>query len=359
MSEPAALPAPPGLMELWEQSLIAVVDPSVLRRAAARPAPSFGSAAGVALLSGTAALAVALAHAFVSNPVFLQQLPSPAITTAVGMAGLGVYASLFLLLSVALYGAGNALGGKGEFERGLQAAAMISALAPLQMLCGWFPSAWIVPALIAGWVAAGALEGLFNANRGPARAVCAVLTAGALGLQFVGRTFVDRTRDAYAATQAMTSVETARVTGIAALQAAGAAAQAGEGPASAGLPPQPAASGLDLLRGGPSEDGEAAGPETSPAAATAANTAAQAMQASAAGMLDALTPMLNMLTTSKNLRPEQKTDIKELQGLMQDLKTDMAARKKMDNAVFQAKMRRYQVLLMKVMSYGPAPKGSH
>ncbi len=74
------------------------------------------------------------------------------------------------------------------------------------------------------------------------------------------------------------------------------------------------------------------------------------MQANAAGMLDALTPMLNMLANSKTMKPAQKADIKELQGLMQELKTQMISGKRMDNAVFAEKMARYQTLLMKVMA---------
>jgi DNA anti-recombination protein RmuC len=68
-------------------------------------------------------------------------------------------------------------------------------------------------------------------------------------------------------------------------------------------------------------------------------------------MLDALTPLLNTLTASRSLRPEQKADIKELQGLMQELKTQMISGKRLDNAVFAEKMSRYQALLLKVMAY--------
>lgn len=361
--QPAPAPPAPGLVELFEQSLTAVVDPSVCRRAAARPAPSFGAAAGLALASGAAALAVDLAHGLVSSPALLQRF-SPAVLAAVGVAGLGLYASVLLLLAVMLYGIGNGFGGKGEFERGLQAAAMISALAPVQMLCSWFPAAWIAPALLAAWVAAGALEGLFNARRGPVRALCALLAAGAIGLQFAGRALIDRTRDAYAATQAVSAANVELARSMSALaQRMPAEIDATALPRSSS---PPAASGLDLLRGGPS-DGDSA-PEIQPLGEPAprapqpgtppitaaqgglAPEAAQAMEASAAGMLDALTPMLDMLTSSKTLRPEQRADVKELQSLMQDLKTHMASGKKMDNAAFAAKMSRYQALLMRVMA---------
>jgi hypothetical protein len=357
------VPAPraPGCAELFEQSLAAVVDPAVFRRAAARPAPSFGAAGGLAFGAGAAALAVNLAHAAVSSPDILQRF-SPAIMAAVGVAALGLYASLLLLLAAALCGIGNVLGGKGEFERGFQAAAMISVMAPVQMLCGWFPAAWFVPALLAAWLAAGALEGLFNARSGPARAVCALLAAGAIGLQFEGRALADRARDAYAATQAAAAANADLARSMTAL------AQQAQAMTAAAVPPgaaPTATSGLDLLRG-PSEGDSAASPSfptgasaAAPGLAAPAPAAVQAMQGNAAGMLDALTPMIAMLAASKTLGAQQKADVKELQGLMQDLRTQMISGKRMDNAVFAEKMTRYQALLMRVMSYSaqskPAP----
>jgi hypothetical protein len=82
------------------------------------------------------------------------------------------------------------------------------------------------------------------------------------------------------------------------------------------------------------------------------------MQANAAGMLDALTPMLDMLQSSGKIGPQQKADMKELQGLMQELKTQMVAGKRMDDAVFKEKMARYQALLMKVMAYSAPPQSA-
>jgi hypothetical protein len=75
------------------------------------------------------------------------------------------------------------------------------------------------------------------------------------------------------------------------------------------------------------------------------------MQANAAGMLDALTPMLNMVTASKTASPQQKADIAELQGLMGELKSQMSAGKPMEKAVFAQKMERYQGLMLRVMAH--------
>jgi Yip1-like protein len=311
---PKSVPPPsaPAFAELFEQSIAAIIDPSVFVRAAARPAPSFGAAAGLALAAGAAALAVNLAHAAIESPDRLRQL-SPAIMAAVGAGALGLYALALLLFAGAIYALGNAFGGKGDFERGLQAAAMLSVLAPLQMLCNWFPLAWIAPALLAAWAASGALAGLFNARPGPARALCALLAAGAIGLQAAGRALADRAQEAYAAAQVMkespiANADLARSITALARQAQAATAQAGLPAAGSPLP----ASGLDLLRGdgtisAPSPDQPSA-PDGGPAPIAAAT--AQAMQANAAGMLDALTPLLNSLTSSKAANPQQKADIK-------------------------------------------------
>ena len=358
--KPAPAPRAPGIAEVFEQSLAALVDPSVFRRAASRPAPSFGAAAGLALAAGAAALAVNVVHAAVSSPLILRQF-SPATMAAVGTAALGLYAFLILWFAAVFYGVGRGFGGSGGFERGLQAAAMISVLAPVQMLCNWFPIAWAVPALLAAWVAAGALEGLFNARPGPARALCALLAAGAIGLQFAGRAAADRALDAYGAVRAVKEASTANADLAGSMSALTQQVQAVTVAASAVSAP-PATSGLDLLRGGPSEgDAAPAEPQAPSASGQAApapemTASVQAMQANAAGMLDALTPMLNMLQSSSRLGPQQKADVKELQGLMQELKTQMVSGKRMDDAVFKEKMTRYQTLLLKVMAYSAPPK---
>lgn len=368
--KPAPAPRAPGLGELFEQSLTAIADPTVFRRAAARPAPSFGAAGGLALAAGAAALAVNVAYALIASPGVLRER-SPLILAAFGAAALGLYVSLLLLLAVALYAIAKGFGGRGEFERALQAAAMISVLAPVQMLCNWFPFAWVVPALLAAWVAAGALEGLFETRPGPARAFCALLAAAAIGVQAAGRALADRARDAYAATQAVEAVRDASASNAdlaRSMSAFAQQAQALNAAAAASAPPP--ASGLDLLRG-PAEGGTAASSEdqspdaplpggTPPDGAAqgalppGADATMRAMQANSAGMLDALAPMLSMMTASKTLAPQQKADIAELQGLMGELKTQMVSGKRMDKAEFAQKMARYQSLLLKVMSHAAA-----
>ena len=348
-------PSAPGFAEILEQSLAAVVDPGVFRRAAGRPAPSLGVSVAFALAAGAASLLISLAHALVSNPGFVQQA-SPIALTAEAAVILVLYAGATLLLAAVLYGAGNVFGGKGEFARGLQAAAMISALGPVQMLCNWFPLAWIVPALLAAWVAAGALAELFGARPWPARALCAALAVGALGLQAAGRAFTERTKEADAVTQAAqnTAIATEELSRSMAEFSRQAGTGVAGGPALAA--PAPAASGLDLLRG-PSNEAPAgalalAQTRTIPAAMAAP---AQGLQPNVLGMLDAVAPMIEMLANTKNMPPEQKADLQELKSTIIELKSQISSGKKIDNAVFAERMARYQKLVMKLMAGGLAP----
>jgi hypothetical protein len=356
MTDPAPVPAPapapepppsaPGFGELFEQSLTAVVSPGVFRLAAARPAPSFAAAGGLGLAAGAASLAVNLAHAAVESPSLLTRFP-PAFVAVIGAAALGLYASALLLLSVMLFGLGHALGGKGGFDRALQAAAMMSVLWPVQMLCSWFAYAWVLPVALAAWVAACALEGLFGANRVSTRAACAVLAAGALGLQMIGRVVADRARQAYAATQAVTQAASAGADLAQRMEAMQRQAEAASGTA-AGAPAATAASGLDLLRG-PSDYGAA--PQA--AGATQADMmlqSAKGIQASAAGMLDAMAPMMSNLANGKNMTPQQKSDMKELQAMMGDLRTQMASGRRVSDAEFAPKLAKIQQLAVRMMS---------
>jgi hypothetical protein len=373
MTEPApekAAPPPkaPGMTELFEQALHAVVSPSVFRAAAARPAPSFGAAAGLALASGAAAFAVNLAHAAVQSPEIFSRF-SPPLMAAVGFAALGLYASMVLLMGVMLYGLGGALGGKGDFDRGMQAAAMLSVVFPLQMLCNWFPLAWVLPSALGAWLAACALEGLFGAKPVPARALCVALASGAIGLQAAGRVLADRARQAYAASQVLTQTAggaedlgrqmQALQQQAAAAAASGALAMPEAQPAQGAA--APAASGLDLLKGpddagAPPPAGDAAAPPPE-----AAMTAAKGMQTSTLGMLDAIAPMLNNPAMTKNMTPQQKADMKALQDIMADLKAQINSGHSLSDPAFAQKFAKVQQLSMRMMAAGmqapPQPKG--
>lgn len=351
---PPATPATaPGLTELFEQSLMSLaLAPSVFGAAALRPAPSFGAAAGLILASGAAALAVGLG----TNQDFLQRFP-PAMIAVMAAAALGIYASLLLLFAVLLYGLGRSLGGTGDFDRALQAAAAVSLLTPLQAICGGFPVVWALPPVAAAWVAAGALEKLFKADPVPVRAACALLAAAAIGLQFAGKLFIGRAGQAYALTQTASQAMRLNDELVRQMQAMPAPDAAGvTAPAATGT------SGLDLLRG-PEDDAPASPPVAAAPAAPAQDTAQ--LEQHASDMLTSLTPMLETAAASGKLSPQQKSDMKELQKLMKDLQEQMKPGAKRLSPAEEAKnMAQIQQMTMRMMSMsmqaappGPAKKG--
>jgi hypothetical protein len=371
---PAAAPAPapakaapppvaPGFMELLEAAVAGVFNPAVYVGLAARPAPSIATTAGLAAASGAASLVVNLAHSVVETPGFLGRY-SPLLMGAVTVAALGMYGSVTLLLAVMMYGLGNALGGKGEFDRGLQCAAMMSILWPVQMMCNWFPVAWVLPSALAAWIAAIALVGLFGAKPILSRTVCAILGAGALAIQTVAHVVADKAAEAISATQAVTQATEAQADFAKQMQAVQTQMQAVTDATAASAAPsgalpgaRPATSGLDLLRGPGGEDGGTQAP--APEAPPAVIEAAKGMQANAAGMLDSISPLLNNPAMTKNMTPDQKANLVELQTLMADLKAQMASGHSVSDAAFAQKMQRFQALTLKMMSAAasapPAP----
>ncbi len=348
----------PAVAELCEQSLRALVHaPSVFAAASLRPAPSFGAAAGLALAAGAAALAVNLTHGFAANPDFLQRFP-PLMIAVMAVAALGLYTSLILLLAVLLYGLARALGGTGDFDRALQAAAALSPAAPLQALCNWWPIAWALPTLLAAWVAAGALEGLFKTKPMATRAACALLAAAAIGLQFVGRVFVERAGRAYALTLAAGQALGTNEDLLRRIRAVEMEAIPASGLPSGGTPAATAPSGLDLLRGPQGTQPAPAVLEASPAAVT---RDAADVQQNASAMLGVLAPMLDNVAASRKMSSRQKSDMKDLQALMKDLQAQLqpgAAR--LSNAEQAKRMAKIQQMTLRMMSTGmqvsPAPK---
>lgn len=350
----AAAPKPaaaPGFGECLEQSLRAfAVAPSVFAAAALRPAPSLGVVLGLTLAGGSTALALAL----LSDLGFAARV-SAAMTAVLAAAALAVYASLLLLAALLLYGLGRALGGAGDFDRALQAAAALSLLAPLQALCNWLPQAWPAPTLLAAWVAAGALEGLFKAKPLAARAACSLLAAGALCVQFAGRVFVERAAQTYAARRDMAAAVMSNADISRRIQAV--SEQAAPVPAA----PAGAVLGLDLLRGPAGEDAPSAQGE---APAPPAQRQAAALNRSAIGMLDAVTPLLSSVALNKNMSAQQKADMKELQDLLQEMRSQMSSPVRSLSDQEQARrMAKIQQLTLRLMAAGaaglqPAPPNS-
>lgn len=359
MSEPAAekkeAPAPaPGLVELLELSLTALVNaPGAFARLDARPAPGPGTAAAAALAWGGLFFGLNLVHVALSSPALLRSYPAWQIA-AVGLVGLGAWASLYLLGSTLLYGLGRALGSGGDFDRALLVAAFALAAAPVHALARWVPAAWPVPILLAAWIAACGLGALFKANPWTARGVCAALAAGMLSLQYGAGLIVERysgaARLAASAAQAGPTAEELadmqkqlRQVQELALQTPALAAPQGASPAGS--------SGLDLLRGPAGEEAPGASP-TQVEQLAQLNTQADAANRSMVAMLDSITPLLSNPAITRGMGPAQKADYAELTRMIQQLKADAAANTITSPAEQQAKMMKIQGLVMRMMSAG-------
>lgn len=362
---PAAAVAPVGLGELFEQSMHALVHaPETFRAAAARPAPGYVPALTLALADGALAIAINLVHSAISNPRFLDRY-SGGLLAAISAAVLGVYVSLFLLLAVLIYALGLALGGKGDFNRGVQAAAALTLLAPLQSAANALPHAWPLPALLAGWMAAGALTGLFSASLPAARTLCGVLTAAAIGGQFFLRAVASRAADlaaaaSVAAQAAQINAQFSRGFPMTQPSSVGFSAVGGApaAPSSASAPR--AVSGLDLLRG-PDDGGNAAAPaapQTPAQAAAAINRQAQGVEQSAVAMIDALGPMLNNPAMTQRMNSQQKAQFRQLTVMIQNVRTQIASGRRISPDEMNRQMMQIQQLAMGLMmaqAAAPAP----
>lgn len=318
----------PTLGELFELSLTALVNaPGVFASLAARPAPSAGSLLLLALAWGGAFFALNLIHVALMNPASLQ-FYAPATIATVSVLGLGAWAALYLLASSLLYGLGRALGAAGDFNGALLVAAVTLAAAPVLGLCNWFATAWVVPTIIAGWMAACGLNALFKTNAWSARAACAALVAGALVVQYGVREFTLKTTSA--------------------AQLAKSAVTAGSELAGQ-LAPGPARSGLDLLR--VPADAEAT---SAPSRQRLQQTMAvgDAMNSSVLGMLDALSPMLSNPAITQHMNPQQKADFVELRKIISELKASIASGVVITPIEQRRRMTRVQQLALRMMNAG-------
>ncbi len=329
--------------------------PETFRAAAARPAPGYAPALTLALADGALAIAINLVHSAISNPHFMDRYSGP-LLAAISAAVLGVYLSLFLLLAVVIYALGLALGGKGDFNRGVQAAAALTLLAPLQSAANALPHAWPLPALLAGWMAAGALTGLFSASLPAARTLCGVLTAAAIGGQFFLRAVASRAADlaaaaSVAAQAAQINAQFSRGFPMTAPSSVGFSSVGGN-PTAVGSAPAPrAVSGLDLLRGPDDGEGTAApaAPQTPAQAAASLNTQAQAVEQSAVAMLDTFGPMLSNPALTQRMNAQQKTQFRQLTVMIQNLRAQIASGRAVPPAEMNRQMMQIQQLAMGLM----------
>lgn len=341
----------PKLGEMFELALTALVNaPGVFAALAARPAPGPGSSLLVALAWGASFLGLNLLHGAIANPALIQRFP-PWQVGVIGFFGLGLWTALFLLGSSLVYGLGRALGSEGDFDRALLVAAVTLAAAPVAGLCAWFPMAWVVPALVAAWIAACGLSALFKADPWAARGVCAVLAAAVLALQYGAGLAVEKYSAAVqlaasAAQGAPSSNQLAELQ----QQMQQIQAIADEAP-KIGASPDANRSSLDLLRGPGAEEPRPTGP-TERQQLAQMSSSGDAMNKSVLAMLDSMAPLLSNPMVTKNMTAPQKADFAELQKMISDMRAGLAANTITSTQDQQAKMMKIQQLVMRMMSAG-------
>ena len=359
-AEKAAPPAEaPSFGELLELSLTALVNaPGAFERLATRPAPRPGASFALTLVWGAAFFGLNLVHVAISSPGRLSAF-APWQLAAGAAAGLGLWTALYLLGSAFMFALGRALGPEGAFDRALLVTAVTLAAAPAQALISWVPAAWPVPALVACWIAACGLRSQFKTDAWAARGACAVLAAGALAVQYGAGVLIDRygTAASLAAASAQGGPPAAQLADLQ-RQMLEARAIVDAGPAAA---PTPEKSSLDLLRVSADEEIPATGPtqlqqlKAMSAKGEAVNAQADALGDSVVGMLSSIEPMLSNPAITQSMSLQQKSDFKELKGLIAELKGDIAAKKHVAAKDQQAQMLRIQSLLMRMMTPGAQP----
>jgi hypothetical protein len=352
--------AAPSIAELFELGVLALVNaPGVFERLAARPSPKPGAPFLIALAWGAAFFGLNLVHVAISAPGRLSGY-APWQFAAVAAAGLGAWIALYLLGSAFVYGLGRALGSEGGFDRALLVAAVTLAAAPAQALMRWAPLAWFAPALVAGWIASCGLRSLFKADAWAARGMCAALTAGALALQYGAGVAMER----YGAAA---SFAAAAAQGGSPAQLADLQKQMQEGQAIVdAVPPmelaKPGQSSLDLLRADGGGDAAPTGPtqiqqlKEMSAKGDVVSAQSDALGNSVVNMLSTLEPMLNNPAITQNMSLQQKSDYKELKGLIAALKGDIASKKHVSAKDQQDQMLKIQRLLMGLMTPAAAAK---
>lgn len=352
-------PPPPSPGVLMEQALIALVDaPGAFARLAARPAPSPAASALAGLGWGLAFFGLNLGHAAASGAA-ARFAGYPAWQyAAVGAAALAIWAALYLLAAAALYALGRALGGTaGDFDRALEAAAVVAAAGAFQAVAAFVPALWFLPLAAAAWMASCGLAALFGTGAGSARAACAMLAALALAAQFGAGLALDGL--ARRAAVAALPEGAADDAGMAAMrkQLDDAQAIVNQAQSQVQSAAQPAgSSSLDLLRGPGGEEAPARELTMAEKRALVENMSAQgdAMNKSVLGMLDSLMPMLEAQTTGKNLSARQKADFADIKKMMNEMRASLQSGKPMTPAQHTEQMNRIQQMSMRLMSAGLA-----
>jgi len=331
--------APYGLGRMLQDTVTAPLWPrAVFTALADRPAPSYGVMIANLLAFCAAAYAAAIFQAGAALPGFLPEAP---LSLALALAAVMALTVPFSFIAAGVLHTFMLLcGGEGNFQRSYQALSLLSLAAALEAILISFDPLWLLPWLLAAFLAAAAARTLHRAPVLRAAAVFVLLAAFGAGGQW------------WAQQRLIPLVRTARVfsAATAAAQAMAPRAPLLAAPATPAAPSPASAGSLDLIA--PFHEGTSA-----PAAQAAPElqAKAEAVQRATADMLGPVMGLLNDPSLTKNLPPEQAKSMAALAGMMKDMQAAMAGGKNISPQERDAMRIRLQTIMPQLMKQMPAP----
>ncbi|HBT62068.1 MAG TPA: hypothetical protein DEB40_10035 [Elusimicrobia bacterium] len=322
---------------------------------AERPAPGYDVMIPSLLVFCASAFAADFMRSAYAFPTLVRFSPAGLALTAAATLAITVPASFvaagllhaFMLLA----------GGTGDFKRSYQACALLSIAMPLQAMLGWFDTAWILPALLAAYLAVEAARTLHRAPPARAAAVFGVLAALTLGGEWFARQQLARA--------ALMLKEEPNIEQLAAstaefnrqmqqLQGMSPSSKPATGPNPDSSPAQdpglgnitpgdnPRTSGLDLLYA----PGTGAGPETP----RDVSIQAHAVEQTAANMMVPVLSMLNNPQLTKGMSPEQAQQTRELAAMVSQMQSTLSTGQRLTPQQQAAMTRKMQAMVLQLMS---------
>ena len=252
----------------------------------------------------------------------------------------GAILTTILWAAALLHGFMLLCGGQGGFSRSYETISLLSPCLLLQALLNWFDWAWVLPTLLAAYLAAKAARILHNAVPSRAAAIFSVLAILCLTGQWWARAQAGRWMQEARGLHEISQAAQALAPGPALSEAncdPASAQCAAANPAQKPLAFAP--SGLNYLLS-PGKIG-------SPMSALAPD---QSVQQEASAMMRPVMDMLNNPKLSAGMPPEQAKQMQELRALMKMLQGAMADPKSLSPQQAAQTMRQLQTMAMQMMS---------
>jgi hypothetical protein len=333
-SQPAAQESY-GVGRMFEDTLCAMFQPGhVFAVRACKPAPAYAVMIPNLMIFCAAVCVTNLLRACVATPELVHSSPSTVAIAAA--AGLILAVPLSFVAAGALHAFMLLAGGHGDFQRSYQASSMLSILIALQAMLNWFDWVWVLPFLLAAWLATAAARALHRAPALRAGVVFGLAAAFCIAGQWGLRQQFSRWSQTTLAMQP------------AAEPAQDLSSQPQHMPVPLN-PPQPEAlSSLEL----PSP------PRSVSQTESPVQAQAQSIQQATTNLLAPIMAMLKNPALTKGLSSEQLKQLSSLTAMMNQMQKSMAAGNKTTPAEQAAMMAQFQSAMMQFMAQTPAAQKS-